>query len=141
MKKETIVTIVVGSIMGVIVAFAVITTTKEKRIEKKKIIVPHLTPTIVLATPSEKKQPLAIKSPENNYLSKENTITIKGTTNKQSLLIIQSPFSEKILQNTSFDFSTDFPVSLGENTINITAYKEKEIQQKTLHIYYFEKEE
>lgn len=140
MKKETIITTLVGIAMGVIVAFGLITATQEKKIQKKKVITPAITPTVRLSQTPVKSVLLNLSAPENETLSSESSITIKGKAGKDSFMIISSPFAEKVFTNKTTDFTVDFPLTLGENIIIITAHQGKEWQQKTLTVYYFEKE-
>lgn len=149
MRKETIIIIAIGIIMGMIVAFLLITTTKEKKSEKKKIIQTKITPVVNKILKTEKKQPFIIAEPQNDFVTTDNSIILKGKAEKNSLIIAQSAYAEKAVKNNIVpDFSLNFPLTLGENIINIIAYHDnqalrigEQVEKKILYIYYLEKEE
>jgi hypothetical protein len=134
MKKETIVAIILGVFLGGMVALTFVLSTKEKAIKSKKIISPKITPTIKISAP--KIKPLEITEPAQDYLSNENTVILKGQVEKGSLIIIQSPTSEKVIKTTTNNFSISFPLSLGENLIKVISYQKNNIEEKTLKVYY-----
>ncbi len=56
------------------------------------------------------------------------------------MIIIQSPIKDLVFKNDKEQFSTDFPLALGENVIRIGAYPQDKLlrsQEKELRIYYF----
>lgn len=134
MKKETLVAIGLGGILGMASALIIIFSIKEKNIKAKKVITPKITPTIKLSFP--KIQPLTIIEPQSEYLTKKDLVTIKGKGGKGSLVIIQSQTTEKVVKLTGNNFSLDFPLSLGENLIKITSYQKNNVEEKNLKIYY-----
>lgn len=141
MKKETIITTAIGIVMGVIVAFAVVVATKEKKAQNKKVIAPQNQPTVALKPTQEKKQPLTIETPSGEETVDKNTITIKGTVQKGALLIFQSPFAQQIIKTDDGAFSINFPLTVGQNPIKITAHIDDVVQEKTVTLFYFEKEQ
>lgn len=140
MKRETIITTVIGIIMGVIVAFIVISNLKEKSVAQKKVITPEITPQVTIPMKVEKKISLTIESPENDMVTDQNSIQITGKTETGALIIIQSPFSEKIMKTTNQQFSLDFPLVLGQNNIKISSHIGLDVIEKTLYVYYLESE-
>lgn len=134
MKKETTAAIVLGFFLGGIVALSFILSTKEKEVKTKKVIPPKLTPTIKI-TP-QKINLLEITKPSPNFITDKNRITLKGKTEKNSLIIIQSPTSEKAIKTKANNFSVEFPLSLGENLIKVTSYHKNNSEQKTIKVYY-----
>ena len=140
MKKETIIAIILGLGLGTVVAFFLIFKTQENKIENTKTISNSLkiTPK-ALSKSAISLQPLEIKEPENNALVSEDSINIQGKTLKDSLIIIQSPIKEISLANKEENFSVDFPLAIGENTITVTVYdKNSQVgpQIRELKIYY-----
>lgn len=140
MKKETAITTSIGIIMGVIVAFVVISNIKEKKVESKKVIVPHITPVVTVQTQAEKKLFLTIETPDNDFTTDQNTVSISGKADQNALIIVQSPFSEKIIKTTEQRFTLDFPLSLGQNVMRITSYVRDDMIEKIVYVYYLEKE-
>ncbi len=134
MKKETMTAIILGVSFGIVIALFLTFTAKEKIIKQKKIIAPKTTPT--LPPPQPKIQTLEILQPINGSLVSKNSILIKGKSEKNSLIIVQSSTAEKAIKAADINFSTEFPLSLGENLIKITSYKDKNIDEKALKIYY-----
>lgn len=136
MKRETIIAVMLGVAMGAIIAFILILNVREKAIKEKKII--SLKPSPTVAVVKNDTQTLVISSPANEASSDKNSIKIKGKAAKNSLIIIQSALTEKFLKLEKNDFETDFSLSLGQNSIKITAYHDKTIEEKMLQIYYVE---
>lgn len=136
MKKETLVAAIAGISLGVIIAIFILISYKQKEIKSKKTITPQITPTISIL--NVKSQNLEINSPLNEEIINKNTITIKGKADTGSLLIFQSPTTEKTTKNIQEDFSIEFPLSMGENVIKVTSYKDKNIEEKSLKVYYLE---
>jgi hypothetical protein len=134
MKKETIIAVIFGVTSGALIALFFIFTVRDKVTKSKKVIAPKIIPTINIIAP--KMQAFEIIQPINGYLSDTNLVTINGKSENGSLIIIQSPIAEKIIKLEGNNFSLDFPLSLGENVITITIYQEKNIEEKTLKIYY-----
>lgn len=140
MKKETVITTITGIIMGVIVAFVLISNIKEKKVERKKVIVPHVTPIVTIPAQAEKKLFLTVEAPENDLTTDQNTVNISGKADQHALIIVNSPFSEKIIKTTEQRFTLDFPLSFGQNVIKITSYVKNDMLEKILYVYYLEKE-
>lgn len=136
MKKESLIAIILGIILGVATAFLAVKTLKTSPSSSSKIIKISPSPTIKI-TP-QKIQPLTITSPSQNFLTNQKSIKIQGKGEKNSLLIIFSPTAEKILKLQQESFSVDFPLSLGENLIKIVAYQKQKIEEKTLKVFYLE---
>lgn len=134
MKKETILAIILGLILGSAFALILITNIKENGSKKKKIASPTQAPTI---KPTVMKiEPFTIIEPPPNYLTNKETVILKGKAEKNSLIVIQSPTSEKVFKTTKNDFSLEFPLSLGENLIRITNYQKNNTEEKLLKVYY-----
>ncbi len=133
MKKETIIAIILGLTLGACIAIALILSAHRKEITEKKVINSNVSPTIVNLTNTVEQ--FDISNPKNNSSVTKDTITIKGNAPSNSLLIIQSKNTEKNIKTTSGSFSTDFPVSYGENVIRVTAYIGIGINDKVITIY------
>jgi len=142
MKKETIIAIIFGIGLGTILAFFVINRNNETKLTKNKVIAPSGIVNKTITTPVNTQiQAFEITSPQDGVIVDKASILIAGKAEKNSLIIIQSPIKDLSLKNTQTNFSTDFPLALGENTINISVYssdKNTVPQEKTLKIYYLD---
>lgn len=136
MKRETIIAIVLGVVMGALIAIFLILNVREKAISEKKIITTQPTPTLII----EKKEveALEITSPKNDSSVNKDTITITGKAKKNSIIVFNSPSGERALKPEDSEFSIIFPLSLGQNIIKITAYNEGKIEEKSLQVLYVE---
>lgn len=139
MKKETIIAIILGVGTGIVIAVAILFATGRGTLQPKKIIAGNITPTISIG--SETIKPLTITTPQDKSTTDKATAHIKGSAEKNSLIVAHSAKSEVTLnteENSQFDF--DFPLFPGENIIKITSYRGTAIDSQTLTIYYFENE-
>lgn len=138
MKKEVIIAIILGFFLGGLLSFIIVKSISKNQIIKNK---PNLENENTYLTTKKKVEfkPLEILSPEENLIVYQNQIEIKLKLNKDTLLIIQSPIKELSVFCKEESFSTNFPLALGENLIEITAYsKERTIpaQRKIIKVYY-----
>jgi len=134
MKKETLIAIILGITAGVSIAIFLVANSKNRGSSGKKVITPATTP-IVVATTQQELSPLTITSPENNTAVDADSIIISGKTQKGSLIILNSATAEKAFKAESNTFKNDFPLSIGENVIKVTAYFEKSSSDRILKIY------
>lgn len=137
MKKEIIVAIVFGVLLGLIVAVVMVIRVRQFGGENRLPGQNQVTPKV--AAKNSQLQPLEISTPANDTITDTNKITIKGKALKNSLIVVESPVNDLTFKNDKENFSFSFPLSLGENIISITAYpKDTKLnsQTKTLRIYY-----
>lgn len=142
MKKEAIIAVIFGIVLGGLVAVFILAKNKESQMEKNKAMVPSITitPKAILDISSS---PLEIENPQNGEIVEEKEITIKGKVTKDSLIIIESPVDYKVIKNEKEEFKVDFMLVLGENNIKVTAYSkdtQSKIQEKELKIYYLDEQ-
>jgi len=138
MKKESVVAAVSGIILGVVIAIVILINLKNKEIQNKKTISPQITPTVTIL--NVKMQGLEILDPINDAVVNKSEIVIKGKADKDSLIVVQSPTMEKVEKIATNEFSINFSLSLGENLIKITSYKDKSNEEKSLKVYYIVEE-
>lgn len=136
MKKESIIASVGGILLGVILAIFILLNFKEKEIKENKTISLKITPTVVVM--NLKNQTLEINEPATDFITTEKEITIKGRADKDSLIIVTSPYSDKSYKTENDTFSIKFPLSSGENLIKVAAYKDKNTDEKNLKVYQIE---
>jgi len=139
MKKETIIAIIFGVFFGAIFSFFFIDSSK------KQFQSPKLLSNLITITPKNKvteivSQNLEIITPENNSISNQKQIVIKGKAPKKSLMIIQSPIKDITFENENESFTIDFPLAYGANQISIFSYPKNSPTPlfKNLIIYYLE---
>ena len=143
MKKETVVAIIFGLLLGGAVAFFLVTKTSEKELEKSKAIAPTTTLNQEKVTVVTGYQTLEISQPQDEEIVNKESVTITGKAEKNSLIVIQSPIKEIILNISHNSFQTDFPLALGENIIKIVVYPHNQLlrsQEKQLRVYYLKNE-
>lgn len=140
MKKESILAIFLGFILGGIVSVGIINTSQPK----KHILSTKKTKEKFIETSKKNKNlnefsPLEIISPQNNTIFDKPTVNFNIKLPKDSLVVVQSPIKDYIFQSEKEKASFEFPLALGENVIVITVYpKDKKIpeQKKTIYLYY-----
>ena len=125
--------IVLGIIAGIGIAGFVIFNSKQASQNDSDVILDDISPTIAINT--DEIAPLLITKPENETVTDATSISIEGSSQEGSLIVIQTPSGEQAFENTKKNFTADVELSQGENTIRITAYDAKNIDSRTLTIY------
>lgn len=138
MRKETIIAIGMGILLGVGIGFVVLF--QSRRGDEAKVI-PVTGDTenkkIVKSVVPADKKILEIPEPKPDSIVSTNKINIKGKAEKNSLIVIQTPLSNTVFKNEQEDFSSNITLALGENTISISAYSGNSTPQEvTLKVYY-----
>lgn len=137
MKKETGIAISMGIIFGLIFSFVVILNTQknqsvaQKQLSQKKVLPPVGQDVAV--------DPLVISSPSDGIVVDKNILTLKGSTEKGSFIVIQTQVKDLTSSAPNGNFSVEVPLSLGENVIHISSYPKGttgKIQEKEIKIYY-----
>lgn len=137
MKKETLVAIFLGVTAGILIAVFLILNSK-KASESGDLIISRITPTVVIT--NNIVEPLLIESPDDNITVDVSEVKISGTSAKDSLIVIQTPAEESVIKVKEKSFSSDVKLIPGENIIKITSYSGKEIDTRTLTVYYVEED-
>ncbi len=143
MKKETVFAIFLGLLFGGLVAVLISFKSKDIELAKSKVIAP---PPDKVPSPNSsgiEPQPFELMEPADRSIVENNTIHLKGTTAKDSLIIVQSPIKDLIISNKQEEFDLEFPLALGENSIKIVVYpKEKQFrpQEKFIKVYFIDSE-
>lgn len=143
MKKETLIAVIFGILLGLILAVGILTKTKERELEKSKPLNNSLSLSPTLSPEAVAFQNLEISEPSENIIVNKKSVSIKGKANKDSLVIIQSPIKDMVLKQEKSDFSIEFPLAFGENIIKINVYpKDRQLrsQEKELRVYYFDEQ-
>jgi len=139
MKRETIVAIVFGILLGGVLAIIIIARNKQNQINSNKAVAP-----INKITPSAIKinsQNLEVDTPITGSIVYENSVMIKGKAEVGATIFLQSAFKDQVYKNEKAGFEINFPLAFGENTIKMTVYPKDpqlKVQEKELKIYYLE---
>lgn len=143
MKKETIIAVSFGIVLGLIVAVVMIFTTQKKQEAKVIPVVQNNNITPVAEKQTEATPQLQISEPKNESITDQDTITIKGKTVAGSLIVVQSALGYEIIENEKSDFTIDFDLALGENKITVSVYPKDgngAVQEQELLIYSLKEE-
>ena len=130
MRKEVILAIVGGAVLGLLVIGGLWWTNKATTEENLNI-----TPTPVLEQPptltSAPSLSLEIISPEDESIIEEEKITLEGETAPESVVVVIYPEGENIVEaDEGGNFETEITLVGGANEIKITAYDEERNQAK-----------
>lgn len=140
MKKEVLLAIIIGFLMGLIIVFGVWQANKTfKTIGLKGEVSPSPESTITSTpAPTVPSSALIITFPEDNFLSNKEKIEIKGKAPISSSIVILYEEGEKIIEaDEEGNFQTEITLVGGDNEITISAYTpEGEEITKTLNVVY-----
>ncbi|MCL4364516.1 hypothetical protein M1328_04740 [Patescibacteria group bacterium] len=143
MKKEALFAIFLGIAFGGVLGLFLISKNKELQLNANKVIAPTGTD---LRSPSQNDnnfQQLDISQPNDGAIVSQDSVTIKGSTTPNSLIVIQSPVKDMVFNNDKVQFQVDFPLVLGENVIKVTTYpknKDLNVQEKAFKVYYLQEQ-
>ena len=143
MKKETMVAIFLGLLFGGVVAVFISFKSKDIELAKNKVIAPPPDKTSSPNPSGIEQQSLELTEPADRAIVENNTVRLKGTALKDSLIVVQSPIKDLIINNKQEKFDLEFPLALGENSIKIVVYpKEKQFrpQEKFIKVYFIDSE-
>lgn len=137
MKRETIIAIVFGILLGAGAGLVVLFQTNSSE-EAKVIPIETDEKKIIAQAPAATTQAqLTIAEPQPGVIVTEDTVKIVGKAPINGLIIVQSPTTEQIFKNEKGEFAADVPLSLGENVINVSVYAGSSTpQEQVLRVYY-----
>lgn len=127
MKKEVLISIIIGVVIGLITTFFVYKT----QFLGNGTDAPIISPLSESKTPDVSPTPfvsqtLSLVSPIDQSISKEGKITVSGVTTPASWIVILGEKGEKVVQaDEKGNFETDLLLVSGENEIQIKAINEK----------------
>ncbi|OGK17965.1 hypothetical protein A3G67_04720 [Candidatus Roizmanbacteria bacterium RIFCSPLOWO2_12_FULL_40_12] len=142
MKKEVGIAIFFGVLLGLIVAVVIISRIRLLENQKVKL------PSNVQISPAVKNlnsqvQTLEVTEPKDQAVVSKNSVKVKGKTVKGSLVIIQTPIKDIVVNSKEESFSADVPLALGENIITIASYpkgSQQRSQEKVVKVYYLDEQ-
>lgn len=129
MKKEFILAIVIGFVLGLIITLGIWTANKSlKNLPTGTKDSPTPTSAQNAPTPTTSQQPtsnsmpLDITTPENESITDKSTTTVTGKTKPAAVVTIVYETGEKVISaDTQGSFSTDITLESGYNQITVTA--------------------
>lgn len=140
MNRETMIAVVFGILLGAGVGMVVLFQTnraEETKVipvsgdqDQKKVVEQE-------APVAESTKQLVISEPVDRALERDTPVTIKGSVEPGSLIVIQSAADQQVFKNESAAFTAEVDLALGENVILISAYSDSSTpQEQTLRVYY-----
>ncbi|MGD9129011.1 MAG: hypothetical protein PVJ09_00775 [Candidatus Woesebacteria bacterium] len=121
MRKEVVISILIGIILGLIITYGVYLTRKSGPIDTPTIDVDQLSPTPDSSNPNQ----LMLSSPEDEIVQEEQTTTVSGTTLANNFVVIFVGNQETIVtSDESGNFSTELELEAGSNVITVYAIDE-----------------
>jgi len=137
MRKEIIIAIAVGFIIGLIITFGIYTA--NRALKQKSQPAAELPSVETPPAPTSPPAPsLEITEPENNLVVKTDEITVSGKTDaKTTIAILAEDFEDLLLADEEGIFSSEVPLTGGANEIRIVAInKSGEKEEKVITIVY-----
>jgi len=137
MKKETSVAVGMGIVFGLLFSFLVIANTQKNQSVSQKTANQKTRP--VTTEQQTTTQPITISEPNDGAIIVGTSVTIKGKTDKNSFVVVQTQIADMSFVTKSEDFEYKVPLALGENVIHISAYPKGsngKIQEKELRVYH-----
>lgn len=140
MKKEILIAIIIGFVLGLVITFGIWTANKSLK-EGASTQSSQITENETNITPSpqaEEKLPLTIISPENNALVNQEKLEIVGKTSPKAMVAIVYEEGGKIIEaDEKGDFTMEITLVGGGNEINISAFDSQNNEaSKILNIVY-----
>ncbi len=142
MRKEALIAIILGVVLGIGgAAFLIIKTTFQRN---QNLKLPQAQDSGRNVVGAQKDiVTLEVTTPQDGAIVTAPTIIVKGKAQKNTLIIIQTQIKETIAANQNGVFTATVPLALGENTLMVTAYpKDAKIppQYIPLKVYYLDEE-
>lgn len=139
MKKEILIAIIIGFILGLVITFGIWTANKSlQESSQTQTTGNNESQPIVTETVEEGQISLVISSPENNALVNQEKIEIVGQTVAQATVIILYEEGEEVFQaDEKGEFSQEITLVGGANEIKITVFDEEGNEaNKALNLVY-----
>ena len=113
MKKEILIAILIGFVLGLVITFGIWTANKSLKegttVNQTQETISNTTPTLT----QEQAMPLTIISPEDNNLLNQEKVQIVGKTFPQATVAAVYPDGEKIIEaDENGDFTLDITLVL-----------------------------
>lgn len=131
MRKEVLVAIIIGGLLGLAVAFGI--WRANKALAPKTQVEPFPSPVA-----QEEKSELIVTSPESGSVVSENKVLVQGSATPNATIVILYNEGEIIVQaDEAGSFEQEVELSGGANEIKVAAYDEQGNQkEKTITVVY-----
>jgi len=140
MKKEILIAIIIGFVLGLVITFGIWTANKSLKegVTQNQQEEVAKNETITTPTQAEEKLPLTIISPENNALLNQEKLEIVGKTSPKAVVAISYEEGEKIIEaDEKGDFKGEITLIGGGNEITISAFDNQGNEaSKTLNLVF-----
>lgn len=139
MKKEIGIAIFCGVLLGLVVAAVMIS--RIRTLENRRGLPGEAQISPAVKNLNAQLQTLEITEPKDQAVVLKNSVRIRGKTVKNSLIVIQTPIKDVLMNNKAETFSADVPLALGENVIVIASHPkgiQQSSQEKTIKVYYLD---
>lgn len=137
MKKDVLVAVGVGFILGTVVALAA--TNLPQIIKSVKVPDVKQTPSPTPEITSAAQNPqFSIDSPKDESIIETKTIDVSGQTKGDQIILVETENDQKVIESeTDGNFTTKLNLTEGVNTIYFTVYdKEGLATTKSINVYY-----
>jgi len=137
MRKEVIIAICIGFVIGLIITFGIYTANRALKQQSQPIA--ELPKPEASSPPTVALGPiLEISEPENNLVVKKNKITVSGKTDpKITIAVLAEDYEEILFSDEEGVFSTEIPLTGGANEIKVVAInKNGEKEEKVITVVY-----
>lgn len=127
MRKEVLFAIIVGALVGLVIAFGVWRANKAFMPQRGQAGQQAVT-TGALGGPGEQQvqnSQLIVTSPENNSIVSSNKIVVEGTAPAESTIVITTNVAEAITQASGGAFRQEIEVDGGANEVKVASYDQE----------------
>lgn len=138
MNKDTLVASIIGLALGLVAAIGLWVV--PRMLQKSTQLQPK-TESSETASGSDKSptssQDLAVNSPFDGEIIKSSQIKITGTAVKDALIVVTSSETQKVTRANDGNFSVDFDLKEGGNSLVVSALYANNEVSKNLNVFYF----
>jgi hypothetical protein len=125
MRKEVIIAIVLGLLLGFVITFGVYRTQKFFRQPRSNPDQSDLLRTPITAPASDEPQELAIINPTNGLITDQTTIVVTGTTTPNVPIVVLANSSEYVTNSDGTGaFSVEVPLKQGSTILTTYVLRE-----------------
>ena len=140
MKKEILIAIIIGFVLGLVITFGIWTANKSLKegVTQNQQEEVAKNETNTTPTQTEEKLPLTIISPENNALLNQEKLEIVGKTSPEAVVAISYEEGEKIIEaDEKGDFKGEITLIGGGNEVIISVFDSQGNEvSKTLNLVF-----
>lgn len=129
MKKEVLISIIIGFVLGLIITFGIYFAQKTSQFAFEKPQVTVIEEGIDFSSPDALKKALSVISPIDQSIIKESKTTINGVTWPNSTILIVGEKGERVVaSDNKGNFESEIFLDSGENNIEIRSFSENGLE-------------